>query len=281
MMGRDVAISFNMNPRWVGDAGLEAFLNPLRQAGLDTLEFELDRFLPEWAQMEPLIGECANAGMKLSFHAPYRAPNHIDGFSGGLRDEVILYYRPMLAIAQNWALKLKTPINVVIHGARSFSRPREALREDTLQFLAWALDYFPNILFAFENNHPPKPGEVKIGDNRAGVLDIVRAGNHPNLGICWDFGHDYLCGDDSEIDASWISQILHAHVHDVDEKGVDHYPLIYHRVPYSSWLPLLHSASRLRVVTLELKGGLMMGWNPEKIQNALIDSITTIKMGIG
>ncbi len=51
-MSSEVGISFNMNPRWLGEEGLAAFLDPLRQAGLDTLEFELDPFLPEWPQMD-------------------------------------------------------------------------------------------------------------------------------------------------------------------------------------------------------------------------------------
>jgi sugar phosphate isomerase/epimerase len=270
-----------MNPRWVGPSGLDAFLDPLRQVGLEALEFELDRFLPEWEPMESLIGECSNAGMKLSFHAPYRAPNHLDGFSSGQSEDIIGYYQPMLAIAQHWADKQKTPVNVVIHGARSSNRSREALREDTLQFLAWALSRFPGIYFAFENNHPPKEGEIKIGDTRANVLDIVDTLDHPNLGVCWDFGHDFLSGDGHEVDSRWLSKLIHAHVHDVDEQGVDHYPLVYQNVPYSSWLPLLQSANRLRVITLEIKGGLMKGWSTQKIQTALIDSITTIKLGIG
>lgn len=281
MTSTNAAISFNMNPRWVGEAGLAAFLDPLRRAGLDTLEFELDRFLPEWEQTRPLMDECANAGMKLCFHAPYRSPNHVDGFSGSQRAEIMDYYRPMLAIAQRWAEKGKSSINVVVHGARSSGSSRETLREDTLQFLAWALADFPDICFAFENNHPPKPGEIKIGDGRANVLEIVDTLNHPNLGVCWDFGHDFLSGGAVEVGSDWLDQVIHAHVHDVNARGVDHYPLVYHNVPYSSWLPLLHAAGRLRVVTLELKGGLMIGWSTEEIQSALINSITTIKLGIG
>lgn len=276
-----VGVSFNMNPRWVGEDGLDAFLNPLCQAGLNTLEFELDRFLPEWGAMETLIGECANAGMNLCFHAPYRNPNRIEGFSKGRRDEVMALFRPMLAIAQHWAEELKTPANVVIHGARSNAATRDSLREDTLTFLSWALGEFPGIYFALENNHPAKPGEIKIGETRAGVLEIIGELDHPRLGACWDFGHDYLSKDKTEINASWLSRVIHVHVHDVDDQGVDHYPLVFNTVPYSRWLPLLHSANRLRVVTLELKGGLMMGWSQNKIQTALADSLNAIRLGIG
>ncbi|GAP13987.1 sugar phosphate isomerase/epimerase [Longilinea arvoryzae] len=279
-MSKDIGISFNMNPRWVGEEGLDAFLNPLRQVGLDTLEFELDRFLPEWPQMEPLIGECADAGMKLCFHAPYRSPNRIEGFSNERRAEVQAMFRPALAIAQGWAEKLGTPINMVVHGARSTAAQRETLREDTLQFLKWALHDFPGIYFAFENNHPAKPGEIKIGETRADVLDVVNNVHHPNLGICWDFGHDFLSAGGKAVSADWLAQVIHVHVHDVDRQNVDHYPLVFNNVPYSTWLPLLRSADRLRVATLELKGGLMMGWSQDRIQAALIDSVRVIKVGI-
>lgn len=280
-MSSEVGISFNMNPRWLGEEGLAAFLDPLRQVGLDTLEFELDPFLPEWPQMQPLIGECADAGMKLCFHAPYRDPNRIEGFAQGRRTEVTTLFRPMLGIAQQWAEKLEAPVNVVVHGARSSIASRETLREDTLQFLEWALADFPGIYLAFENNHPAKPGEIKIGETRTGVLDVVTQIDHPNLGICWDFGHDYLSAGEIEVSAAWLARVIHVHVHDVDAKHVDHYPLIFNHVPFSDWLPLLRSAGRLRVATLELKGGLLAGWAPDRIQSALIDSLRTIKVGIG
>ncbi len=175
-MGKDIGISFNMNPHWVGEEGLNVFLDPLRQAGLNTLEFELDRFLPEWPRMQPLIGECAEAGLRLCFHAPYRNPNRIEGFSSGRSEEVKAMIRPMLAIAQSWADRLATPINVVVHGARSTTQARESLREDTLQFLEWALNEFPGLYFAFENNHPAKPGEIRIQTALIDSLRVIKVG---------------------------------------------------------------------------------------------------------
>lgn len=280
-MGKVAGISFNMNPRWVGEDGLAAFLSPLREAGLDTLEFELDGFLPEWVEMQTLIGACFAAGMKLCFHAPYRDPNRIEGFSRGRREEVKALFLPALCIAQDWAEEMGAPVNVVFHGAHSTTLGRAELRQDTLEFLRWVLAVFPDIRVALENNHPPKTGELKVGETREGVLGIVEEIDHPNLGICWDLGHDYLSQGGEEVDPAWLARVIHVHVHDVDSQGIDHYPLIYGNVPYATWLPLLASARQLRVVTLELKGGLMRGWRLDEIQSALLGSLRTIRQGIG
>ena len=280
-MNQNVGISLNMNPRWVGEDGLNGFLNPLRQVGLNTLEFELDAFLPEWNEIPHLIEDCHNAGMKLCFHAAYRNPNRIEGFSRNQRDAIVNQFQPMLSIAQGWAEKTKFPVNVVFHGAHSMDQKRDILEKDTIEFLAWVLDSFPGIFPALENNHPSKVGEIKIEGSRSSVFNVIEEINNPRLGVCWDMGHDFLSQGGMAVDQDWLSHVNHVHIHDVNNEGIDHYPLIFGNVPFAAWLPLLRSAKDLRVVTLELKGGLMTGWEWDRIQSALIDSIRIIQQGLG
>jgi len=280
-MSRPCRIGFNINPRWVENGKPGEFLHPLIQAGLTTLEYELDAYLPEWSGVEPLIEACSTLGLQMCFHAPYRLPNRIEGFSGERRAEIIALFRPMLAIAEGWAGRRGETLTVVAHGAVSRSRRREELQEDTRQFLAWTLDEFPHLQIALENAHPPAPGEIKVGDTRAGVVEIVKQLDHPRLGICWDLGHDYLSGPPERLDPEWVSRVVHAHVHDVNEQGVDHFPLIYGRVPYAAWLAPLRAPGSSPTVVLEIKGGLLAGWSGAAITQALVDSISAVREVLG
>ena len=269
-------IGFNIHPRWVAEQGLERFLAPFRQTGLDTLEFELDGLLPDWPGFEPLMAAADGLGMGLCFHAPYRGQNRITGFAGPRRNELEALVGPMLAIAQAWAERKGHLMTMVAHGAVGQTAEQESLKEDTLEFLKWALDRFDGLRLALENNHPPAPGEAKVGATRAGVLAVVRALNHPRLGVCWDLGHDYLAGAGVEIEAEWLASLVHIHVHDVDAVGQDHYPLVCGRVPHTIWLGLARQAGFHGIATLEIKGGQLAGWSQGKVQAALADSFTTI-----
>jgi len=273
-------IGFSMHPRWAEMDGLAGFLEPLRQAGLDTLEFELDSRLPGWDGFQPLMENCDTLGMELSFHAAYRPPYRLQGFSSNRRGEVIAETLPMLQIAAGWAERKGRPLNVVIHGGVGVEAERESLLEDTIQALAWALEQFPGLRLAFENNNRPRPGQVKVGGSRAGVLEVVTRIDHPRLGICWDMGHDYLSGNQNPVEAQWLARVIHAHIHDVDEQGADHYPLVFGRVPYQRWLPLLKSQGPGTVLTLEIKGNQLQTWPPGRIRQALIDSFSAIRAGI-
>jgi sugar phosphate isomerase/epimerase len=208
-------------------------------------------------------------------------PNRIEGFSGGGREAIAALFRPMLAIAERWAERRGDLLNVVMHGAVSRSRRREDLREDTRQFLAWALDEFPLLRLALENAHPPALGEIKVGDTRASVVEMVSQLDHPRLGICWDMGHDYLSDPPKGLDPEWISRVVHIHMHDVNETGVDHFPLVYGRVPYAIWLAALRDSEADPTVVLEIKGSLLAGWSGAAITRALVDSFSAVREALG
>jgi sugar phosphate isomerase/epimerase len=276
-MPSKINISFNMHPRWVTKSQLSGFLSPLREAGVDTLEFELDRHLADWPAFPDLMEACFNLGLNLCFHAPYRVPNGIAGFSSSHRDGILENYQPMLAIAQRWADRSGKLLNVVVHGAKSLESEIASLKADTLQFLSWCLAEFPGLRIAFEIAGPAEPGDIKIGGDRAGIWEVISAFDNARLGICWDMGHDHLNGASALPDLEWLKKVIHVHVHDVDEKGIDHYPLVFGRVPYPDWLPALKQVGMEGIVTLEIKGGLLRDWPIDKINAALIDSFTSIR----
>lgn len=272
----EIKIGFSMHPRWVGQEGLEAFLAPLRDAGLSTLEFELDSNLEMWDETKKLIEKCFDLGMDLCFHAPYRLPHRFIGFSGNKKTEIVRDYQPLLDIARDWAKRSGGQKTVVFHGARGEKEEHSQLYTDTRAFCQWLLESYPDLRFALENNNPTETDVIKIGVTREEVLELVSDFNSPRLGICWDMGHDYLAHRDDKLAPEWLERIIHVHVHDVDAQENDHFPLVYGKVPHAKWLGALHQVGMKGIVTLELKGGNLKGWQPDEISKALTASIKSI-----
>jgi sugar phosphate isomerase/epimerase len=272
----DIKIGFSMHPRWVGQEGLEAFLTPLRSAGLSTLEFELDSHLEMWNETRKLMEQCFDLGLELCFHAPYRLPHRIAGFSGNKKAEIVCDYQQLLDIARDWTKRSGSQKTVVFHGARGEKEEHSQLYADTRDFCNWLLESYPELRFALENNNPTDSNVIKIGVTREEVLELVTDFNSPRLGICWDMGHDYLAHRDDTLAHEWLERIIHVHVHDVDAKENDHFPLVYGKVPHAKWLTALHRVGMKGIVTLELKGGNLKGWQPDEISRALRESIETI-----
>jgi len=259
-----------MHPRWAFGEALPGFLEPLRTAGLQALEFELWDGDPDWPRFLPLMEECQRLGLEPCFHAPYRGSYNIVGFTRERREEIQAAFAPLLDVAARFA-----PAPVVIHGAWSETRPRETLYTDTVVFLEWMLDHYPALVLALENL-VPNPHRVKVGATRAEILRIVEEVGDHRLGLCWDMGHDVLAGRLSLPEDAFLRHVVHVHLHDIDENGTDHYPLLYGRVPYRAWLPALVQAGFGGIVTLEIKGGQLAHLKLEQTMQALTASIAEI-----
>jgi len=272
-----IQVGFSMHPRWSDGIGLKQFLSPLRAAGLSVLEYELDKNLDMWESFPRQMAEAQNLGMQLSFHAPYRSPYSLVGFNGEQRENIKDQYREMLDIASTLATNDEYIKTVVIHAATA-PKPAQAenLVADTVLFLRWVCETYPNLLLALENNHPASEKQVKVGVERDGVLKIVSAVHHPHLRVCWDMGHDHLSGSSVMPEPEWLAEVAHVHVHDVNDSGADHYPLVFGNVPYQPWLRALKQTGMKGTVVLELKGNQLKDWPPDQIQSVLIDSIRTI-----
>ena len=268
-----IHIGFSMHPNWVrGTNGLHSFLEPLREAGLTALEFELDSNDPTWPEFGPLMEACRELGYTLCFHAPYRGPRNLAGFADEQGEEMARLLMPLYDIAAQYG-----PATVVVHGARSTpaERTRDLLYADTLAFLDWALEEYPTLTLALENLEP-RPDLIKIGDSRAEVLHVVREIEHPQLGICWDIGHDVVAGRTEAPGPLWLRQVRHVHIHDMNDEGQDHLPLLYRRVQPERWLAPVIRAGFDGIVTLELQGRRCAFLWPDQIMPALVNSIQAI-----
>lgn len=268
-------LGLNMHPKWVGDGRAEDFLFPLREVGLRVLEFTLNHSSPDWPEMSALIEECHRLGFRITFHAPYKGPYNLAGFSGAKRDEVESLYRPALIYAARIAEEAGSTI-IVVHGAKG-KNPREELRRDTRAFLAWIVEEFPSLQPSIELLVREERTN-KIGDNKAELVEIVsgpstgpRAGlGSPRVGICWDLGHDTRNGSLPD-PPGFIASVRHVHLHDISPDGYDHSPLIFGNVPYEKRLSQLIRAGYKGVVILEVDGyrvarfAAMQGKQPRQI----------------
>ena len=246
-------LGLNMHPKWLGDGRAEDFLLPLRELGLSVLEFTLDLSSPDWPEMNSLIEECHQLGFGITFHAPYKGPYNPAGFSGAKRDEVERIYRPAIEYAARTAEEAG-PTALVVHGAKG-NCPRGELRRDTEAFLAWILEEFlglrPSIELLFRERD-----RVKIGDNKAELVEITSGLGSPRVGICWDLGHDARNGS-LPVPPGFIGLVRHVHVHDISPDGRDHSPLIFGNVPYEERLRRLVRSGYEGTVILEVNGYLV------------------------
>ena len=290
---KNVLIGFNIHPLWLSGTDLESFITPLRDNGLRSLEFEVDSNLPGWEKFEPLMQNCSDIGMEICFHAPYRPPFLLHNFCGDRRDEICNINKPLWSLADFWGIRNNFRTEIVTHGATvkqsplpsnnigeleesTEQRTKAKLREDTKEFINWALENFPNLTIALENLDVAKPGVIKFGERREDVLDLVTEIDHPRLGICWDTGHDIRHGVTQDPSREWLERVVHVHVHEIDESGEDHFPLVFDKVPNEHWIQLLMDAGMEGTITLELKGGNLVNWELERINYALAKSIKTI-----
>ena len=292
---KNILIGFAMHPLWLTGGDLEAFIGPLWESGLRSLEFEIDSNLSGWEQFEPLMEKCSKIGLEICFHAPYRPPFSLCGFRGGRRDEIIDANMPLWSLADSWAKRNHFRTEIVLHGATSKQAPLapqswgesrspsiggrgafSELREDTRDFIIYALETFPNLTIALENLDVAKPGVTKFGERREDVLALVTEIDHPRLGICWDTGHDIRHGVSEDPPTEWLKRVVHVHVHDLDGSGEDHFPLVFGTVPNQHWIQLLMDAGMDGTITLELKGGHLVGWGLERVKDARVNSIKTI-----
>jgi sugar phosphate isomerase/epimerase len=268
--GEVIRIGFSMHPRWASADRAGAFLEPLRKVGLTAVEFELDSNDPHWREFPPLVETCRDMGLALCFHAPYRPPHTIAGFADGRRDEIIQSLSPIYDVAARYG-----PSTVVIHGAKDASRSHALLYGDTVAFLQWVLQWYGVLTVALENLNPD-PAANKVGCSRAEVGRIAQEVRHPRLGICWDVGHDVNVGAKRIPGADWLRIVRHVHIHDLDERGLDHYPLIYGQVAPERWLPPLVDVGFSGTVTLELNGERCGFLWPDRIASALAGSVRAI-----
>lgn len=241
-----IRVGLTMRPEWLGEDGILGFLEQLCPAGLQALEFELDPTDPSWPRYQPLMALCRRLGLTISLHAPFRAAYSLAGFAGERREAIERALAPLLELAAQFA-----PAPLVVHPAESPAGDSKALQRDTVTFVHWLLERYGGLQLVLENLEP-RQGLTRVATSRADLQRLVEQVGDPRVGICWDLGHDLLSGSTAPPDRAWLQLVRHVHLHDVDEQGGDHQPLMYGRVPRDGWLRPLAEAGYAGTVILEV-----------------------------
>ena len=268
---------FALHPKWLGNGTREEFLTPLKEQGMTALEFTLHPGTEEWESMSALAEECAFVGYPCHFHAPYHQPPFtLAGFASDKRDEIQKMYAPALELVERLAGENFSEPSLIIHGATA-KAPREELRRDTEAFLTWVLGATSRAQLMLENL-PPKPGFTRTGESREEVLEIVHQFNEPRLKMCWDLGHDYLLGYTELPNADFLRAVRHVHIHDINDKREDHFPLVYGNVPWQDDLRALASVGFNGTVIMEING--YRAQAVERLQERMAESFKLMRESV-
>lgn len=250
---RSVKLGLNMHPKWLSGGAAGVFLSPLRGLGVSVLEFRLDLLSPDWPETAALIESCHRLGFGLSFHAPHGGDHAITGFAGEKGREIKERYAPAVDYVAGVAGR-SGPTTLVVHGAKGRDS-RHGLQRDTGAFIMWLLEQSADLRVALELRVRER-GQVKVGDSKAELVELVSELDSGRIGICWDLGHDARNGL-SGVEPGFLAHVKHVHVHDVSPDGRDHCPLVFDNVPFRSCLRRLLQAGYDGSVILEVDGHLV------------------------
>jgi sugar phosphate isomerase/epimerase len=282
-MPENIYIGFNLNHAWLKGRDFDAVLAPLTEAGVSVLELLVDFRFPEYGDhIEKLCQQTRDAGLGISFHAPFLDPPFAYGFARDNRAQVEADWRPVLELMNRYAGANSIRTELVLHGVHGPTDDMRPLFDDTVAQARWILSYCPDIFLGIENLPIPRNPEArrKYGEDRNSVLKAVQAVDHPRCGITWDMGHcvrDKVLENPSE---EWTREVIHVHVHDVDEHRQDHWPFILGSTPYQRWIPYLIQMGFTGTITAELSGNLLNDWPQERIDRELLHTIQEIKAAI-
>lgn len=216
----------------------------LNESGLN--ELEVNTPAHRAGETGTVARKAVEAGFICHFHAPYPRAFPILEFGRMRRGEVEDTFRELFDLALECAVRQQTPCVINLHGASARSGEADPLelRQATREFLGWAVgvvgDYPVRLALEVALY---EPGLYRIGQFGGEIADIVRSIAHPALGLGLDMGHCAMYerrrGMPYDLNDDFIRRVIHVHLHDIDEDGQDHGPLIYGRVDYPGYLQWL------------------------------------------
>jgi len=194
--------------------GCRRLLKALKAAGVSSVELRTvpGNMPPDLvAEMADRIADC---GMGFTVHCGIRNPQ--------TACEGIL--RPLEKVLD------RAPV-VTVHAL--------ADEDETALALQNILSESTPLRIALENSRKLPGGEY--GDSKPMIARIVKAVNHPRLGICWDMGHDWFNvlrthGDGKTIlpPSVFLDRVIHTHIHGVVNSQT-HFPPDDENLPLQSW----------------------------------------------
>jgi sugar phosphate isomerase/epimerase len=279
LIGAKLDLGFHDNESYRRLFGHENIFELFAKLGVRALETAVG---PEtdFAALSDHTHLCAAAGYRVSFH-PYTEltpfnPAYFTHANGRGRH----FHTRVFLAAEEAAERQGRPAIVNIHGAAApLGGDRAALLDESIRFFTWAREWCtenaPHVIPVSELQFQPFAGETvqRVGDRYGELMEIV---TRAEVGACLDIGHAFMnaerFGYPVDPPADLLQKIVHIHCHDARE--IDHFPLVFERVP---WRRLLSSA-----VEAGFDGSVILEVPPENFLKAggldtLVQSIEKLK----
>ncbi|GAW92365.1 sugar phosphate isomerase/epimerase family protein [Calderihabitans maritimus] len=180
-------------------------------------------------------------------------------FAGEIGAEIVVYHSSYTYLNRDVAVE-----NIAQHGEPTEDQRYCQLMEVEINNLRHIGEYASavGVTVAIENNFLKGSGNLyTYGIYPETLRDIIVQVNHPNVGICYDFGHGYLAAKQYGFDLidgveTVAPYLTHIHVHDnfgrsgVDSRNIEripfgigdlHLPIGWGEIPYSKILPKLNN----------------------------------------
>ncbi|UCG51690.1 MAG: sugar phosphate isomerase/epimerase [Candidatus Latescibacterota bacterium] len=238
--------------------GKRDILGYLVELGVQTVETAIT---PETEERVLLTHtrRCCEAGLRLSLH-PYTEGTRFNPtyFSKAGDNPSRDTHEQFLNLASEIASIQGEEVIVNLHSAAaSKDVARWRLVYKSVRLFEWAQEmcvcHTSGARVVAELQYSPDPEEriQRIGDNFGELLFIcTRSG----VDACWDFGHAYMnwhrYGLAAKPPEAYWKNVTHVHCHDVFLG--DHFPLIYHRVPWGEYLSGLFKCGFNGAVIIEV-----------------------------
>jgi sugar phosphate isomerase/epimerase len=259
------------SPRWYSgeDRTLERYLDSLVAWGATSAEIVLHHgpfdertarvhvIEPDWSET---VSAYQRRGLAVQLHVSLDqrfATSRWRDDREGLMDE----FEPILALASVIA-ESQERVVLVLHGASDQAATLDQNEASTAGLLDW-------LATRFETSSLPACAGLELGAAkdgretataraRASVFGLVEQVASPQVGICWDLAHDR---ENSAREADWterpsdefLRRVVHVHLHDLDDQGMAHYPLLLGNVPFERQLAALAEVKSLPSLTMEVR----------------------------
>jgi len=255
----NLRLGFSFNHDWWDECVLAELFPLLRECGISDIEINPP---PEHASRAAAQAyQALEAGFRCHFHAPYPVDFPVADYlgSGKAASASEEIFRSLFDLALECAVRQGSPSVINLHGAAGkpgLYDPIE-LRRATHAFLRWAVGVVGDypVKLALETMFYSTT-TYRVGQFGGEILDIVKEVGGKVLGLGLDMGHCARCERDLgvpyELGDDFIKRVIHAHLHDIDHRGVDHAPLMYGNVGYDGYLQWLARRNYQGVVVLEL-----------------------------
>lgn len=257
-------------PRWweQDPARFDQYLKFMVGAGATSIEFVLHHgaidprgarvHLPE-ADWLPLARKAQSVGLACQLHASLDKRFDLSRWTTD-RAGLTADYLPFLAAARRIAEGQSTAVAFVLHGTSSASDVNDERGRAASRFFAWVADELAGASVAVcPELRPARDASDRRWDcSRSSLAAFVAELDAPEIGICWDLGHDW---ENRRFDAEWsatppesfLSRVRHVHLHGVGRDGSLHHPLGVDGEPWTAQLRALAKRGYAGAATMEIR----------------------------